>query len=374
VTSTYWWLAGLAAAIAAALIPPVILARDLGHDDDFDGIQKVHDVPTSRLGGAVVALAYLSALAVAVHFDEVDVQVVAALGLASLPVVLVGLWEDVTRGVHPWHRLSAAVCSAAIASWLAGGIIGRVDLPLVDDGLRFLVFALPVTWFMVAGACNAMNLIDGAHGLAGGTALMLFGGIAAMAVHVGDYAVAAQALMLMGAVVGYLVWNYPYGKVFLGDAGAYFLGFMYAELSILLINRNQEISAWFVIALAAYPIVETLYSIYRRKLVLRTESMQPDAGHLHSLVLRQLAAQHDGARPEGVMRRANARVAPRLWGHSAICFAAAMLFYNSTPMLIGVTLVYAGYYVWCYRGLVRTQAQREPVGISRRSPAKETAD
>lgn len=140
---------------------------------------------------------------------------------------------------------------------------------------------------MVAGACNAINLIDGAHGLAGGTALMMVGGLAAAAGVVGDPLVLAQSLAMMGAIGGFLLWNYPRGKVFLGDAGAYFLGFMYAELSIQIVARNPPISAWFVIALAAYPIVETLYSIYRRTLH-RTASMQPDAGDLHSLTYRKL--------------------------------------------------------------------------------------
>ena len=209
--------------------------------------------------------------------------------LAVVPVVLFGLAEDLTRQVRPRYRMAAAVVSAMLASAYSGGIVPRLDLPFVDDLLQHLWFVLPLTWFMVAGACNAINLIDGAHGLAGGTALIMFGGIALAAGWSGDPATLTEALVVMGALVGFLFWNYPRGRVFLGDAGAYFIGFMYAELSIQLIARNSGISAWYVIMLAGYPIVDTLFAMYRRGVVRRVPLMAPDALHLHSLVFRRIA-------------------------------------------------------------------------------------
>jgi len=260
--------------------------------------------------------------------------------------------------VRPWYRLAAAVASAALASVLAGGTIARLDLPVLDGWLRYSIFALPLTWFMVAGACNAINLIDGAHGLAAGTALMMFAGLAAMAGHVGDRIVMIQALTMVGAIVGFLVWNYPLGKVFLGDAGAYLLGFMYAELSIQIVSRNAGVSAWYVIALAAYPIVETLYTIYRRKLVQRTASMQPDAAHLHSLIFRRLATQSGRERRGGGLNRVNASVAPRLWLHGALCLVAALLLHENTRALIGFSAIYGACYIVFYRVQARVRAER----------------
>ena len=354
--------AAIAAIAATILMPLAIQARRLGHDDDFDGVQKVHEVPTSRLGGGVLVLAYFVALAVASRTGAATLAAAVALAFCSLPVVLIGVSEDITRGIHPWHRIAGAVASAVVASYFASGIIARVDLPVLDTWLHYLPFALPLTWFMVVGACNAVNLIDGAHGLAGGVALMLFGGLATMANQVGDALVLTQTLAIMGAIAGFLVWNYPRGKVFLGDAGAYFLGFMYAELSVQLVARNEGISAWFVIALAAYPIVETVYSIYRRKVVLRTESMQPDAGHLHSLIFHQLAMRAHSAHARESVRRANARVAPRVWLHGGICFVAALVLHQSTVALIGFTVLYAIAYVVSYRALARTTRRAIPLG------------
>ncbi len=347
------WPFAFSALCAAALMPLVMRVRSIGRDAPFQGVQKVHAVPTSRLGGAIILVAYLAAWTWAVPTNFAVRTPAVYLVLSALPVVLVGLWEDISGRVHPWYRLAASVLSGALATWLLAGVVNRLDIPILDGWLRYAIIALPLTWFMVAGACNAVNLIDGAHGLAGGTVLMMFAGLAVVAAHVGDGVVLAQTLPLLGAVLGFLLWNYPGGKVFLGDAGAYFFGFMYAQLSIQLVRNNPQVSAWFVIALAAYPIVETLYSIYRRKLLLGTDSMQADAGHLHSLLFRRLQVRYGMTRRWGQINRANAQVAPRLWLHGAICLFAALLLWQHSLVLMAFFALYGAFYIFCYRSLLR---------------------
>jgi len=282
------------------------------------------------------------------------------LALAALPVVLVGVSEDIALHVRPRYRLLAAVASAALASAFAGGTVPRIDLELIDRFLPYTWVALPITWFMVAGACNAVNLIDGANGLAAGSAVIMFGGIALMASASGDAATLALALAMIAVLAAFLCWNYPRGRIFLGDAGAYFVGFMYAELAIQLIARNEQVSPWYVILLAAYPIVDTLFAMYRR-LLQGKPLMAPDAMHLHSLLFRRVAIPAErracGARPgtplgDECRQRANARVAPRLWAHGALCFALAVQFHDSTPALVACLVAYAAFYVMRYRSLV----------------------
>ncbi len=352
---------------SALVVPLMIRARNGEQRQGSANPQNIHVEPTSRLGGAAVFLAYVAAVAVSLKLGHMPLTSALPLLLSALPVLLAGLWEDIGQRVSPERRLLASIASAALASALAQSVITRLDLPYVDAWLVYLPFAVPLTWFMVAGACNAINIIDGTHGLAGGTALMMFMGIALIAGDSGDTLVLAQALGMVGALTGFLLWNYPGGKVFLGDAGAYFIGFMYAQLSIQLITRNAEISAWFVIALAAYPIVETLFSMYRRKIGRRTPSMQPDALHLHSLLYLRFVRFGERHRPgdrrlhcaptpgsgrkerRQPLRRANARVAPRLWLHVAFCLATALAFSDNTPALIASIIIYAIYYVLCYR-------------------------
>ncbi len=367
-TAQMWLAAVIPAGIVLALV-----VRTLGGITEIGpaGPQHIHAGSTPRLGGVGVLIGFIVAIGVGLRLEYVPLRPALPLLLAALPVHAVGVMEDITHRVSPKQRLLAAVFSAVLAGAFAEGVITRLDLPFVDDWLGYLPFAVPLTCFMVVGACNAFNLIDGTNGLAGGSALMMFTGVAVVAWYAGDLLVLAQAAALTGALVGFLLWNYPKGKVFLGDAGAYFVGFMYAQLSIQLVSNNAGVSAWFVIALAAYPIVETLFSIYRRKILRHAAAMQPDVRHLHSLLylnyLRSTQRLPGAERRLGVsagpyrgrerrqqpQRRANARVAPRLWLHGALCLAVTLVFYDNTPVLIGFTLGYAIFYVVCYRDAER---------------------
>jgi UDP-N-acetylmuramyl pentapeptide phosphotransferase/UDP-N-acetylglucosamine-1-phosphate transferase len=355
-----WWPVALSAACAGILMPLAIRARSVGHDAPGAG-RKLHDAPTSRLGGVIVVVAYFAVIAVAHRIGYATLSTALPLALAALPVVFIGLGEDLTGSVRPRYRMGAAVVSAAFASIYAGGVIPRLDLPFVDDLLKYAWIVLPLTWFMVAGACNAINLIDGAHGLAGGTALMMFGGIAVAAGWSNDPATLVEALAVMGALGGFMLWNYPRGRVFLGDAGAYFIGFMYAQLSIRLIAHSDDLSAWYVIVLAGYPIVDTLFAMYRRGFIRRLPLMAPDALHLHSLVFRRVAMPIERRMPELNLQRANARVAPRLWLHGAFCFALAVLFPDNTPALWVSFAAYAAFYIYRYRALVRFGRKLSPL-------------
>jgi UDP-N-acetylmuramyl pentapeptide phosphotransferase/UDP-N-acetylglucosamine-1-phosphate transferase len=372
------------AMIAAMSIPWFARLRDIDKASALAGPQDIHHERTSRLGGVSVVIGYVAALAIAIAWKLVPLRPAVPLLLAALPVFAIGLWEDIFHTVSPRNRLAAAVASAMLASAIANGVVPRVDLPYVDDWLGFLPFALPLTWFMVAGACNAFNVIDGNHGLAGGTGLVLFVGIAIVAWYAGDIAVFSSALAMAGALAGFLIWNYPRGKIFLGDAGAYVTGFFYAQFSIQLIARNPGVSAWFAIALGAYPIVEMLFSIYRRKIVRHAAAMQPDLLHLHSLlyvcVLAFVQRPRSADRRHGIwtrpypgierrrsIRRANARVAPLLWLHATVCLANALYFSAHGPALIGFTCLYAFAYVLCYVSALRFKRRSDEV--AKASPA-----
>src|SRR5450432_442468 len=126
-------------------------------------------------------------------------------------------------------------------------------------------FAIALTLLCVTGVANAINIIDGFNGLASMCVMMMMLGIAYVAFQTGDEFIASTALIAAGSVLGFFVWNFPAGLIFLGDGGAYFLGFFIAEVSILLVNRNASVSPIFPVLLCAYPIFETIFSIYRKR-------------------------------------------------------------------------------------------------------------
>jgi UDP-GlcNAc:undecaprenyl-phosphate/decaprenyl-phosphate GlcNAc-1-phosphate transferase len=119
---------------------------------------------------------------------------------------------------------------------------------------------------------------------------MMLGATAYAAHHVGDQALFQVCGVLAVAVLGFLAINFPRGLMFLGDGGAYFLGFVLAQIWVLLLVRNPgEVSPWFVMAVAFHPTMETIYSILRRKFLRarRRNATAPDRLHLHTLVFRR---------------------------------------------------------------------------------------
>jgi UDP-N-acetylmuramyl pentapeptide phosphotransferase/UDP-N-acetylglucosamine-1-phosphate transferase len=145
-----------------------------------------------------------------------------------------------------------------------------------------------LTVLAVAGIANAINIIDGFNGLASVVTICMLISLDYVALQVNDMFVLVAALIVAGAAAGFLVWNYPGGWIFLDDGGAYFLGFMLGELSILLVMRNHQVSTWYAALLLIYPVFKTLFSVYRRLFVRGKSPGMPDGIHLHSLIFRRL--------------------------------------------------------------------------------------
>ena len=213
----------------------------------------------------------------------------------ALPAFGAGIAEDCTKTQSPRRRLFFTAVSAGLAGWWVGAVITRTDIPGLDWVVAFPLGALLVTMFVVAGVANAVNIIDGFNGLASMCVVIMLIGLAYVAFAVGDHLIASLALAGIGAVLGFFVWNFPAGLVFLGDGGAYFLGFYLAELAILLLHRNPGVSPMFPLLLCLYPVFETLFSIYRRKWLRGAPVGMPDAAHLHSLIYRRFMRWAVGA-------------------------------------------------------------------------------
>lgn len=116
----------------------------------------------------------------------------------------------------------------------------------------------------IGGLPHAFNIIDGYNGLAGMVAVLISLALVHVALQLGDRQLAAVLVVLVGATAGFLVWNYPHGKIFAGDGGAYLWGVI-AYGCVALVARHPEVSPWFPMLLLCYPVSETLFSIYRKK-------------------------------------------------------------------------------------------------------------
>jgi UDP-N-acetylmuramyl pentapeptide phosphotransferase/UDP-N-acetylglucosamine-1-phosphate transferase len=218
--------------------------------------------------------------------------------------------------------------------------------------------AVLVTMFVVTGVANSVNIIDGFNGLSSMCAMLILGAVAYVAFQVDDVSVMWLALAGVGALLGFFVWNYPAGLVFLGDGGAYFVGFYVAEVSILLLHRNPQVSPMFPLLACIYPVFETLFSIYRRR-VLRDQSPGvPDGIHLHSLIYRRVVRWAAGAREAKSLTRRNSATSPYLWLLCMCAVVPAMLFWDSTAALAGFILIFSVGYTVLYWRIVRFRSPR----------------
>lgn len=252
--------------------------------NDLSARQAQHKRPTPRIGGAAVIVG----LAVATLFYARHIQTDLLLALAAGVVVFgVGLREDISRDMSPKARLLAAFASAALAIVLSGAMVPRFGLPYVDSVVGLAIIGVLVTMLWSAGACHALNLIDGLNGLASGYSMMAAAGYFFIGGITGDADVQLVSALLFVALFGFFVLNWPFGRVFLGDAGAYAIGHVLSWLGIILLARNPEGAGLAVVLILFWPVADTAFAIIRRRL-LDKDTDQPDRLHFHHLVVRAL--------------------------------------------------------------------------------------
>lgn len=341
---------------AAATLLVIHSARAHAHlssDADLSGPQKFHAQPVPRVGGVGMFVGLAACVALACLRGQADWVLGAKLMACGLPAFGAGLVEDLTKRVSPGKRLAATAVSAALGVWVLGAVITRTDVPGLDWLVATYAGAIVATVFTVAGVANSVNIIDGFNGLSSMCVSLMLLVFAYVAYEVGDVALAMWALAGVGAAMGFFVWNFPAGLIFLGDGGAYFLGFYLAEIGILLIARNAEVSPLFPLMVCIYPVFETVFSMYRRRFLKAAPTGQPDGIHLHSLVYRRVMRWAIGARDARALTRRNSMTAPYLWMLCTTSLVPAVLFWDSSAW-IGLCMVLFGVvYVALYWRIVR---------------------
>ena len=365
----------LALSFAVAAIITLLIIRStrfhggLSVDHDLSGPQKFHARPVPRIGGLAIFSGFaVGALLLAYKFPGFSSKV-GLLTLCCLPAFASGLVEDLTKRVSPLRRLLATLLAGVLGAYLLDGQIKYTSIPGLDFIGSTMVGGYVLALFVVSGVANSINIIDGMNGLASMCSAIMLSGLAYVALQAGDVFVAAIAIALIGAILGFFMWNYPFGLIFLGDGGAYFIGFVLAELSILLLVRNPDVSPMFPLLLCAYPVWETVFSMYRRKVVRGRPVGMPDGIHLHSLIYRRLMRWALGSKDAAVLTRRNALTAPYLWVLCSLSVVPATIWWDDTVMLQIILGLFVVCYVLLYWRIVRFRTPRWMVLNSRAESA-----
>ena len=277
---------------------------------------------------------------------------------ASLPTFLTGIAEDLTKRISPRRRLFATMVSAALTVWLLDAVIKRTAIPGLDLLVPWFPFSAFLAIFVITGVANAVNLIDGFNGLASMCVFMMVLALAYVAFQVGDTFIFTASLITAGAVLGFFVWNFPAGLIFLGDGGAYLLGFLLADLGILLVHRNANVSPIFPLLLCAYPIFETIFTMYRRRVVRGVATTAPDGIHLHTLIHRRLIGTSLPNMRSRSLTTRNSMTSPYLWLLCLISVIPSVLWWDDTLALSSCLLLFVVSYVVLYIRIVRFKTPR----------------
>ena len=311
--------------------------------DSGSGVQKVHTTPTPRIGGIGIAIGVFAGFAASSHGIAAAEKraILSAILLAGIPAFIFGLLEDLTKKVSVKVRLLATMASGVLGWGITGTSLTHIDIPGFDYFLSFTVISVIFTAIAVGGVANSINIIDGLNGLTAGTALIILAAFGIIARQVGDIPLAFTCLIIAGAVGGFFLVNWPKGKIFLGDGGAYFLGFTLAWIAVLLPERNSGVSPWTSLLICSYPIIEVAFSILRRMLREGYSPTEPDFAHLHSLANKRWAKKIFSNLSKSVQ---NGLTSPFLWIYAAIPCILSVFTYHS-KILTSASFILS---IFCY--------------------------
>lgn len=324
VVAPYIYVFYVAFGLAFVLTPIMrAVAMYYGIVDHPDKIRKMHSEPVAYLGGVAVFIAWLGGLAISemLQLHRLDPGwPTDALGIGhpiirfgivvgALLIALLGLWDDVYK-LDPWMKIGGQICAATFLLWDGIGVDFLRPLLAPAWGMFEQVIGHP-NWgplpefiitgassafvvFLVVGCCNATNLMDGLDGLCGGVTAVIAAGFLVIAIHLGTLGLPFQTnidaqrvilgLALLGAVLGFVPYNFNPASIFMGDTGSMFLGFACSTMIILMGQGNihEGNIRWFLASMVifALPILDTALA-FARRYTNRRPLFSADKQHFH---------------------------------------------------------------------------------------------
>jgi UDP-N-acetylmuramyl pentapeptide phosphotransferase/UDP-N-acetylglucosamine-1-phosphate transferase len=245
----------------------------------YKAIQRIHLNETPRLGGLIFILSLTSFVAFS-NTNE-SIHLLKIILICLIPIVLIGLKEDLFHNVKPVIRLLALLFVGGLfRAQFKGPLPILTDIPLIGK-LLLLQGGISIFYILsMTAIANGMNLIDGVNGLCGAVALSILSALLFLSYKTADITMLSLIFSMILFLIPFMLMNYPYGRIFLGDLGAYSLGLIVSMLTIILFGRHPEISPWGAVLILIYPVTEVVFSLLRR-MVKGVPIYLPDTAHLH---------------------------------------------------------------------------------------------
>ncbi|EXX86805.1 UDP-phosphate N-acetylglucosaminyl 1-phosphate transferase [Paenibacillus darwinianus] len=285
------------ALIIALILTPVVknFAFKVGAIDKPNA-RKVHTRIMPRLGGLAIYLAFVGTFLVLFPFlpdgllNRYDMNLIKGLLVGGTIIVLIGALDDRFE-LSAKVKLLGQIAAASVVVFGFDVQINLLNIPFGDTMQPVAEWlSIPLTIFWIVGCTNAINLIDGLDGLAAGVSGIAIGTILVMAGLMGSEPVILMSALLLGGIIGFLVFNFHPAKIFMGDSGSLFLGFSLAVLSMFGFKQVAIVSFVTPLLIIGVPMADTFFAVVRR-MVNRKPIFAPDKGHLHHC-LRELGYSH----------------------------------------------------------------------------------
>ncbi|MCH6266542.1 glycosyltransferase family 4 protein [Neobacillus citreus] len=246
---------------------------------DYPNKRKNHQSVMSRLGGLAIYISFTTGIIIMKPENQSSFAII----ISSLIIVITGFLDDIFE-LSARHKLIGQLAAACTVVFLGDLQVEFINLPF-GGKLQFGLLSIPITILWIVGITNAINLIDGLDGLAAGVSSIALITISGMAILQGNLYVLTVGLILLASTLGFLIYNFHPAKIFMGDTGALFLGFIISVLSLLGFKNVTFISFVIPVIILAVPISDTFFAILRR-IIQKKPLGAPDKQHLHHCMLR----------------------------------------------------------------------------------------
>ena len=254
-----------------------------------NNIQNIHKDYTSRLGGLIILISSIF-LSSYLYFIKNENSYLLNIIFFSIPFVLIILIEDFYQNISPFIRFILLTISAFLFCLYGINQLPIIEIPLLGDLINIPIISIIFYTLCITAYINGVNFIDGTNGLASLTIFTSLLCLLFLTITLGDFVNSKIIIYMIAILIAFIFMNYPFGKIFLGDLGAYFIGWITAIMTIKIMIDNPEIPNWSAVTILSYPIIEVIFSFFR-KIQSGKNPFYPDREHLHLKLFFTLEAK-----------------------------------------------------------------------------------
>lgn len=250
---------------------------------EYENIQRVHKNEISRLGGLLIYTFFLVVCLMGYYDNILFVSIL----LAVFPIFCISVKEDLFHNTAPRVRLILMMFSCLLFFYIYDIKLPQIEFPVIGKYISLFPINIIFFSFSTMVVMNGMNLVDGMNGLFGMTAFFQLLTMLFFSYLVNDHDLAMMIFLFLIPLCVFVIFNYPFGKIFIGDSGAYLYGFINSVLVIYFFGKYEVFLSWLAVLILIYPSMEVLFS-FVRKIKSKKSPFNPDKKHLHSIIFQWL--------------------------------------------------------------------------------------